>query len=360
MPALTLAALKRFALARSLFGPTTLPRALDRLGFVQADPLRAPARAQDLTLRQRVQGYLAGDLDRRYPRLRIEEDFFVNYGFVRDDVHALMHPRTPRLAWPESKWVQARAVLDFVREHGTVHPRAVDAAFAHGKTRNWFGGTSNASTELLEGMHYRGLLRVARRESGTRLYAVREASAAPNDPQAAHDALVDAVVAVYAPLPSPSLGRLLSHLGGGAPQWRADRATALQRARARLATARIDGIDWYWPADERIARREPDDAVRLLAPFDPIVWDRLRFERFWGWAYRFEAYTPAAQRKLGHYAMPMLWQGEVMGWANLSVVQGRLNPVFGYVSGQAPPSAAFRAGLEDELGRMARFLGLEG
>jgi uncharacterized protein YcaQ len=53
-----------------------------RLGFVQADPIRAPARAQDLTLRHRVRDYRAGDLERRYPRLAIEEDFFVNYGFL--------------------------------------------------------------------------------------------------------------------------------------------------------------------------------------------------------------------------------------------------------------------------------------
>ena len=39
----------------------------------------------------------------------------------------------------------------------------------HGKARNWFGGTSNASTHLLDGMHYRGSAAVARREGGTRL-----------------------------------------------------------------------------------------------------------------------------------------------------------------------------------------------
>jgi uncharacterized protein len=49
---------------------------------VQADPIRAPARAQDLTLRHRVKGYHAGDLDSRYEALGIEKDVFVNYGFV--------------------------------------------------------------------------------------------------------------------------------------------------------------------------------------------------------------------------------------------------------------------------------------
>ena len=74
----TLADLCRYAVARSLFKPTTLPKAIAKLGFVQADPIRAPARAQDLTLRHRVQNYRAGDLERRYARLGVEEDFFVN------------------------------------------------------------------------------------------------------------------------------------------------------------------------------------------------------------------------------------------------------------------------------------------
>jgi uncharacterized protein len=110
MPPPTLADLRRHAIARSLFAPTTLPRAIRRLGFVQADPIRSPARAQDLTLRHRVQGYRAGDLERRYAALRIEEDFFVNYGFVTPELHALMHPRTARTEWPAERWVQAEAV----------------------------------------------------------------------------------------------------------------------------------------------------------------------------------------------------------------------------------------------------------
>lgn len=70
--------LRRFAIARSLFPPTTLRRALQRLEFVQADPIRSPARAQDLTLRHRVKNYRNGDLDRRYATLEVEEDYFIN------------------------------------------------------------------------------------------------------------------------------------------------------------------------------------------------------------------------------------------------------------------------------------------
>jgi uncharacterized protein YcaQ len=359
---ITLDDLRRHAIARSLFKPTTLPRAIERLGFVQADPIRAPARAQDLTLRHRVQGYTAGELERRYPRLPIDEDFFVNYGFLPARHLALMHPRSPRTVWPAARWKQAHEVLVFVRERGQVHPREVDAHFAHGKTRNWFGGSSNASTQLLDGMHYRGLLRVARRDGGVRVYAAREPHPPVTEPAEVHarvDALVDLAVAKYAPLPAATLGQLLSHLGGGAPQWRGERAGALARAKARLPHARVDGVDWYWPAGENPAsrRHQVPEQVHLFAPFDPVVWDRRRFELFWGWAYRFEAYTPAPRRQLGYYALPLMWRGEVIGWANAAVADGRLSVDCGYLAGRPPRDPVFRRALGEEEQRLAAFLG---
>ena len=355
---MTIAALRAHALARSLFAPTTLPKAIARLGFVQADPIRAPARAQDLTLRHRVKDYAAGDLERRYPRLAVEEDFFVNYGFLPRATQALMHPRGARASWSAARQRQAASVLAVVRERGVVHPREVDAAFAHGRTQNWFGGRSNASTQLLDAMHFHGLLRIARRESGVRTYAVREPTPAPADPRTAFDSLFDIAVAKYAPLPAPTLGWLASGLVMGAPQWRADRAAALRRARARLDSRRVDGVDWYWPAGERIRQVEPPERVRLLAPFDPVVWDRRRFALFWGWEYRFEAYTPAPKRVRGYYALPLLWREAVIGWANLSVQEGRLVHETGFVSGRAPRDPAFRRGLDAELDAMRRFLGV--
>ncbi|MDE2372028.1 MAG: YcaQ family DNA glycosylase [Burkholderiales bacterium] len=355
----TLDELRRYAVARSLFAPTTLARAIDRLGFVQADPIRAPARAQDLTLRHRVRDYRAGDLERRYAQLDIEEDYFVNYGFVPRRVQALMHPRQARTPWPTSRRAQAQAVLEFVRAQGVVHPREVDAQFAHGKVKNWFGGNSNATTQLLDGMHYRGLVRVAAREGGVRLYAAREAAAETPDPETALDALADIGVAKYAPLPERTLSDLMSRLRIGAPQWHAGCRGAFVRAKSRLASTRIDGQNWYWPAHEKPASRRyaTSDEVRLLAPFDPVVWDRRRFEAFWGWAYRFEAYTPAAKRTRGYYALPLLWRDAVIGWGNLAWRDGKLDAEIGYASGRAPRDAGYRQALAVELDRVAAFLG---
>ncbi|MFN2445029.1 MAG: DNA glycosylase AlkZ-like family protein [Vicinamibacterales bacterium] len=353
--------LRRSAITRSLFAPTSLRRALRRLGFVQADPIRSPARAQDLILRHRVKGYKAGDLERRYTQLGVQEDVFINYGFVPSEIQALMHPRGGMPAWPADRTQRARDLLAFVRERGPVHPREAERYFAHGRVTNYWGGTSNATTHLLEDLHYRGLLRVSGREHGTRLYTAHDHTAAPQEPSALAepiDALVDLVVRIYAPVPAISLGMLVSRLRYAAPQWRGTLRDALRRAMQRLSRARVDGLDWYWPGDERLRRHEPPEMVRLLAPFDPVVWDRQRFALLWGWAYRFEAYTPAAKRRRGYYALPLLWGDRVIGWGNISVTHGALTADLGYVDA-APRGRVFTRELEAELNRMRNFLDLE-
>jgi uncharacterized protein len=385
MPAalITLDGLRRYAVARTLFTPTTLPSAIKRLGFVQADPIRAPARAQDLTLRHRVKGYRAGDLERRYAALGVEEDFFVNYGFLPRATQALMHPRTPRVAWTAAKALQAQAVLAYVQARGVVHPREVDAHFAHGRATSWFGGTSSVSTQLLDGMHYRGMLRIAGRVNGVRTYAAVAVAAQSggdqqlvstqvngtqvndtqvNDtqlnPAQAIDALIDVIVHKYAPLPEASLRQLLGLLRGGVPQWDALRPAAFARAKQRLASAVVDGVTWYWPQGESpmSTRHAPTDTVRLLAPFDPAVWDRRRFELLWGWAYRFEAYTPAPKRVRGYYALPLLWRDQVIGWGNIGIANGKLSADLGYVAGKPPREAGYRQALDNELQQMKAFL----
>src|SRR5215831_19110533 len=105
--------LRAYAISQSLFPQTTLKAAIRRLGFVQADPIRSPARAQDLILRHRVKGYRAGDLERRYAALDIEEDILYAYGFMPRETWQLLHPRdTGGLSKLEKK------VLDVVRRFG--------------------------------------------------------------------------------------------------------------------------------------------------------------------------------------------------------------------------------------------------
>jgi uncharacterized protein YcaQ len=360
---MTIDQMRRYAVTRSLFAPVSMSHALERLGFVQADPIRAPARAQDLILRHRVTNYRAGDLERQYPQLGIHEDFFINYGFVSDRVFRLMHPRRGQAPWSVARGRHVRRLLEFIRDRGPVHPRQVDDHFSLGTVTNYWGGASSATTHLLDAMHYRGLLRVARRDSGIRIYELKEhrpVRASARERRRRLDALVEVAVHLYAPLPVASLGYVIRRLRYAAPQWSGEIAAALQRARERLAHACVDGVTWYWPAGEEPDAADVADTVRLLAPFDPLVWDRRRFELLWNWPYRFEAYTPVAKRQWGYYALPLLWRMHVIGWANVSVSGHTLTVETGYVAGKPPRNRGFRRALEEECARVSAFLGVDG
>ncbi len=350
-------------MANTLFAPTTLARAINRLGFVQADPIRAPARAQDLILRHRVKNYRAGGLDKKYLTLDIEEDFFINHGFLPSAVHRLLHPRVVTSSRSAMVKRHGPALLEFIGKHGVVHPRDVAQHFKHGSTTNGWGGQSSVAALLLDGMHYRGTLRIAGRDKGIRLYALPKSKHPPRTGREIDevlDQLVDVLMSQYAPVPANSIGTLLGRLRYGTPQWQPQLAAAIKRAKTRLQHSRIDGVDWYWPDNIKVGARHhaPDDNVRLLAPFDPIVWDRKRFELLWGWAYRFEAYTPAPKRKLGYYALPMLWREHIIGWANVAVQDGDMTTDLGYVAGRAPKDGVFKRALNEELGRLQHFLGV--
>ena len=344
--------LRSLAVARSLSEAATLQQAVDRLGFVQADPIRAPARAQDLILRHRVAGYRAGDLERLYPLLDIEEDYLYAYGFVSRELWRLLQPRAGG-----SPGAFEKKVLAAVAALGEAHPAELEARLGKRRVTNAWGGLSKATTQALDWLHYRGLLRVVRREGGVRVFAPARPAPAPLPERERMRARVLALVNILAPVPlkqlramaARPLGRYFPGLGT-APAF-----LAAMIKDGELEVVKAGGADYVLPPGSDLAVEAPL-RVSLLAPFDPLVRDRGRFEHFWGWAYRFEAYTPAARRLRGYYALPLLWEDKVAGWANASVAGGRLKVETGFI-GARPAGAVFRRELEAELARLAAFLG---
>lgn len=349
-------ALRRLAIGHTMASEGTLSGALDRLGFVQADPIRAPARAQDLILRHRVRGYRAGDLERRYARLPVDEVYLYAYGFMPEAAARLLLPRFDPDSY-DGRHVPAGLATDVlaaVQAAGVLHPRDLQAAFGRDRAVNGWGGFSKATTQALDMLLHHGYLRVARREDGIRLYAARPL---PDDGFSHEERLrrlVMIVARVLAPVPAPTLSaaasRLARELRSAKPP---GRIVAELLESGALERHEVDGLAYLWPTYLRPApvhRR-----VRFLAPFDPLVWDRRRFEHLWGWRYRFEAYTPPARRRLGYYAMPMLWGEAIIGWVNCSVRAGRLEVVPGYLA-DAPAGRDFRSAFDAEVAAMADFL----
>ena len=174
--------------------------------------------------------------------------------------------------WPAARRKKAQLLLDFVRERGAVHPREVDDHFSHGTVKNYWGGSSNATTHLLDAMHYRGLLRVVRREEGIRVYAAHQHEPARVSSRAprADRCLVDVVFAfmrrcrVRPVVPCAPSALCSAALAG-------ELTSALKRASSAFPCARSMALIGTGRPKRRLTRMRQQDTVRLLAPFDPVV-----------------------------------------------------------------------------------------
>jgi len=345
--------LRTHALSHALANPTTLAAAIDRLGFIQADPIRSPATAQDLILRHRVEGYKAGDLTRDYASMDVEEGFLYAYGFLRRDIWLHRQHSHDPAALPEME----RKVLEIVRGSGPMHPKDLEAQLGRERATNGWGSFSKASTLALQHLQWHGLLRIAGRENGIRTYeAVPPPSSDRMAPVDRFKQLVLAEANVMAPIPQKGLQSLVAGLRSISFPEVPDHRKVIKELlnSGELQQRTVDGISYVWPASETVHEELPRH-VRFLAPFDPLVWDRGRFEHFWNWTYRFEAYTPQAKRIRGYYAMPLLWGDDVIGWANAIVKGGKLDVEVGFVDKQ-PADHKFRSELDAEITRLETFL----
>jgi uncharacterized protein len=342
--------LRQQAISTSLFRPGTLRQAVERLGFVQADPIRAPARAQDLILRQRVKNYRAGDLERHYHWLELEEDRLHVHGFMPRSTWRLLHPRVvKRLSALEKR------VLEFAAAQKRIHPADLEAHFGRKRAANDWGGQSKLTTLALHRLHRFGFLRVVGREKGIRVYEAIPHVHEPLDPVERYRQLAHVIAGQLGPIRERTLRAALALVTKRSPALKGARNTLPAIVKSgELAETTVDGVRYLWRGDLN-ARNKPNETVRFLAPFDPVVWDRQRFEHFWGWAYRFEAYVPAAKRQLGYYALPLLWRDDVIGWVNVSNREGGLRVEPGFRKDK-PTDSTFAAEFDAEVERMRAFL----
>jgi uncharacterized protein YcaQ len=236
-----------------------------------------------------------------------------------------------------------------------MHPRHPEAAFGGKRVVNAWGGYSKATKRALERLHYSGLLRIAHREKGIRVYEAVPPVGESLSPDERLEGLVLVIAHILAPVPERTLHSIASFLRQPIAKTPNHRK-AIQRliSAGKMERQVIDEISYVWPAST-VVSEPPPRRVRFLAPFDPVVWDRSRFEHLWGWPYRFEAYTPSAKRVRGYYAMPLLWSDRVIGWANAGIAGGKLAVDIGFV-GKRPAGREFKQELEAEIARLEVFL----
>jgi uncharacterized protein len=306
--------------------PDSVLAVIDRLGFLQFDPLEVPgARNHDLMLHARIAGYrrewadqwLYGD-DRRLIEL---------YNKSLNIVPLAELPYY-RLTWDRNaadygagilqrEEAVADAILARIREEG---PLSTAAFVEHGHSVDWWWAPTRASRAVLEALFVSGRVGISRREGNRRYYDLIE------------NIVPAALLADRASEDDARRHRLLSRFragglvtaGGNELMYYAHSREHGPRLTRELVEAgaiepvQIEGLKTprYMPTDERpiFADETPvPRAVSFIAPVDPLVAGRKQLLELWDFDYRWEIFTPLPKRKFGYYVLPVLFGDRLVG-----------------------------------------------
>jgi uncharacterized protein len=327
---LSLAQARRLAVRAQLLdgSATDVLSTVRQLGFLQIDPISVVAPPQHLVLWSRLGPFDRTELD----RLLWEEKKLFEWNAFIWPIELLPFIRARmRERWGHYKW--QRWAKEFLKEHvalrryvlrelerrGPLLSRDLEHPAARADERYVWWGTRAQLTWMLDLLHRRGVIAVAGRRGGQRLWDLAE-------------------------------------------RWYPETETVpLAEARRVLAEKRFRSLGVRLERGRLVAHPEAGDGpvrnrVTLLSPFDRLVHDRERAEAIWGFRYRLEMYVPPAKRDYGYYVLPIL-RGERL--------IGRVEPVFDRKAGVLRVSNVWwepgvrQVSLERPLGGLARFVGAE-
>lgn len=375
-----LASARRIALAAQGFGrarpePVTqrdLRRTVDRLGLHQIDSVNVLVRAHYLPAFSRLGPYDRGLTDRAAWGPKRERRLFEYWAHEASLLPLEMHPllrwrmasaERGEIGWGSLKAYagerrgEADAVLSRIRAEGPL--AASDFEEGKGKSGWWEWGETK---RVLEWLFWAGLITSStRRGSFERVYDLTER------------VIPAAILALPTPTEAESKRALMRH---SAEALGIATATDLRDyfrlkpdpARQALAELVEEGVllpvsvdGWARPAylhrEARRPRRIRGQA--LLAPFDPLVWERGRTERLFGFRYRIEIYTPAERRVHGYYVLPFLLDEALVARVDLKADRQRSRLLVQRTTLEPGAPAETGERLAAELELMARWLGLE-
>lgn len=335
--------------------------ALAHHGYVQIDPINVCGRMHDLILRNRVRGYREGDL---FAHLHGADAPLAPAQRVAIEQHLPRHgvlAAMPVDAWPylraamdrrsahASRWSgrlsdEERAVADDVLAEIQRRGPLSSEDFDDDRPADAVWGAATLVKSTMQKLFFHGRLLIARRGRGQRRCYDLPARVLPPEALAARppDEVQQARWAV----------RLFA---------RQRRLIALSRKDIdviadELQPLDVDGLRLHCLRDDlplldATASARPSRAPQLLAPLDPLVYDRRVTERLWGFSYTWEVYTPPAKRVRGYYALPVLAGDALVGHVDpkLDRDAGRLRVLSRAVKRGHP--------VREAVGELARFLG---
>ena len=354
-------------------GPLDLADIIRRIGFVQLDTIRVVARAHDHILWSRNQNFREPMLEKCLARDRhVFEHFTHDASLIPMDFYPMWRRQFRRLEEKVRGWEWHRGMLDEhgradicarIESEGPLSTKAFDTKIA-GKREMWRRPPHKLA---LDYMWYAGELSTSHRENFTKYYDLTHRVIPDHLRDVEHS---DAAQVDW--LCREALARLAFGTEGDVQRFWA--AADLPEVKAwtaanadELVPVEIESATGGWTAalalpdiqDRLAATPAPTSRLRILNPFDPVIRDRARLTRLFGFDYRIEIFVPAAKRQWGYYVYPLLEGDRFVGRIEVKSDRdkGELTVIALWPEPGVKWTGARQAKLDAELARLARFVG---
>lgn len=334
--------------------PAGIVETIDALTIVNIEPTAAIAPSADLILWSRLGWpYQPADLVRL-----VEEDraLFEWGGFYRTMADLpLLRPEMavrplPREArdWLEANAVFRTEVMKRLRDDGPLRPTDIpDTAQVSWRSSGW---TNNRNTlQMLEMLVQRGEVAIASRDAGGRLFDVADR---------VYPADVASLTAEEAA--KERAERRLASLGIARAKNVAQPVEPIDVGTIGVEVA-VEDVPGTWRVDATALAEVDRFAPRtaLLSPFDRLVFDRRRLEELFGYEYLLEMYKPAAKRRWGYFALPILHGDRLVGKLDAKADRKAGVLLVNAIHEDSPFGLDTTAAVHAEIRDLARWLGLE-
>ena len=346
-------------------GPEAARAAIAQLGYVQIDTINVIERCHHHILFSRIPAYRRGDL----ATLQSAQKSIFEYW-----THALSYVPTADLPFfipamkayrdNPSQWfgsvtrAEVAAMTRRLREEGPLSIRDIDDDELVDKTHPW--ASRKPSKRVLQLMFYQGRVAIAARDGMVKTYDLIDRHFGWEKPPRPATARQVTAYLLDRALRSQGVVSLDSICHLNAPAKKAVRELIEARVKRReLVPVALDGAEKlaHWATPEALVAPmgSPADRVHILSPFDPLIIQRKRLKLFFGYEHLFEAYLPAAKRKYGYFALPVLVGDRVVAALDLKIDRQAGRMLIQKWTWLEDAGAEAKAAIDEELARFERF-----
>lgn len=346
-------------------GPEAVRAAIAHLGYVQIDTINVIERCHHHMLFSRIPAYRRADLVAAQSADKSVFEYWTHaLSYVPSADLAFFLPAMQAQRNGVSRWfgsvtpAESRAMLARLRREGPLSMRDIGDDRLVDKDHPW--ASRKPSKRVLEMLFYQGHVTVAARQGMLKSYDLMARHFGwTGRPKPATARQIIAYKLDRA-LRSQGVVSLDSICHLDAPSKPMVKALIDSRVRAKkLVPLTLTGPDQtlHWAAPETLEAPAgiPPGLVHILSPFDPLVIQRKRLKRFFGYEHLFEAYLPAEKRRYGYFALPVLLGDNIVAALDLKTDRSAGKLLIQQETWLADVGAEGRAAVDEALGRFERF-----